>query len=221
LDIHPHAGAIRSIRDYLVHLSMVVLGILIALGLEQWREASHNHAIAQRALDDMLVEIRENRTEVVGAALELKEQLPDLQAHRDLQLKAIEAGRTHSKPPPEARPASHTFHTPTLSTAAWDNALAMQALGRIDFETARKLARVYSEQREVKDAQRSFIAVATHLDAMAGRALNDTPERMIERYGRLEEVGISMINLDAAYGQLLKAYDQAATPTGSAADRVR
>jgi hypothetical protein len=31
MDIHPPAGAVHSLRDYFVHLSMVVVGILIAL----------------------------------------------------------------------------------------------------------------------------------------------------------------------------------------------
>jgi len=217
MDIHPHAGPIRSIREYLVHLSMVVLGILIALGLEQWREASHNRAVAQRALDDMLTEMRDNRAQVAKADAELKELLAFVQKGLDLQKQAIEARRTHSKAPAQPEREAHVFETPTLSTAAWDNALAMQALGRIDFEMERRLARIYSEQRDVKEAQRSFSSVATHLDTMAGRALNDTPERMIEAYGGVQEVATWMLTLDESYVHLLKTYDEAVAPQAPAA----
>jgi len=217
MDIHPHAGPIRSVREYLVHLSMVVLGILIALGLEQWREASHSHAIAQRALDDMLTEIRDNRAQVAKADVELKELLAFVQQGLHLQMQAIEARRKHSKPPAQPERESHVFETPTLSTAAWDNALAMQALGRIDFEMERTLARIYSEQRDVKEAQRSFSSVATHLDTMSGRTLNDTPERMIEAYGAVQEVATWMLSLDASYVHLLKTYDELVAPQAPAA----
>ncbi len=216
MDIHPHAGPIRSIREYLVHLSMVVLGILIALGLEQWREASHSHAIAQRALDDMLTEMRDNRAQVATALAELVQLLPYVQGLLDLQRQAIEARRTHAKPPAEPQLSSHGVDWPTFSTAAWDNALAMQALGRIDFETERKLARVYSRQRDVKEGQSTFSTVATHFDTMSGRQLNDTPERMIERLGALQEVATWMGRLEGSYRQLLKEYDEAVAPRAPA-----
>ena len=49
IDIHPphHAAATR--RDFFIHLSTVVLGILIAIGLEQTVEAIH-HADERRTL---------------------------------------------------------------------------------------------------------------------------------------------------------------------------
>jgi hypothetical protein len=162
MDIHPHSGPLRSIRDYLVHLSMVVVGILIALGLEQWRAAREDHAIAQRALDDMRAEIVENRTDLAKATTQLEQIRPHIDALFDLQRQAIEAQLKHTARPTDPVPESNEIDFPGFSTAAWDGALAMQALGKIDPETARRIAHIYSEQRDVKELQRTFTGVATH-----------------------------------------------------------
>lgn len=49
IDIHPPQHAATTRRDFFVHLFIVVLGILIAIGLEQSVEAIH-HANERRAL---------------------------------------------------------------------------------------------------------------------------------------------------------------------------
>jgi hypothetical protein len=49
IDIHPPHHAATTRRDFVIHLSTVVLGILIAIGLEQAVEAIH-HARERRAL---------------------------------------------------------------------------------------------------------------------------------------------------------------------------
>ena len=49
IDIHPPQHAATTRRDFLIHLGTVVLGILIAIGLEQTVEAIH-HAHERRAL---------------------------------------------------------------------------------------------------------------------------------------------------------------------------
>lgn len=103
---------------------------------------------------------------------------------------------------------------PTLSSAAWDSALAMQAVGRIDMATAQGLSRVYTEQRDVKETQREFLRVTLHFDSYAGRDINDTPDRMIERFGALEELSSSLKTLLVDYHELLLQYDRI-LPDGS------
>src|SRR5262245_35672460 len=43
MDIHPPTKPIESAKDFVIHLSMIVIGILIAIGLEQTVEAWHHH----------------------------------------------------------------------------------------------------------------------------------------------------------------------------------
>jgi len=39
VDLHVPEGPIRSLKDFLLHIVIVTIGILIALGLENTREA--------------------------------------------------------------------------------------------------------------------------------------------------------------------------------------
>jgi Mg2+ and Co2+ transporter CorA len=206
MDIHPPAGAIHSFRDYLVHLSMVVIGILIALSLESGLEKHHAHQLATRAVRDMLGEIRANRVQIETSVPALERAQGELQRLLEAQRKAIEAQRHREPPPSEVPVQSNATAFPLLSSAAWDSALAMQAIGQINVDTAEALARIYSNQSEVKDLQKTFLAVAFHFETFAGRPASDTAERMVDRLGALQELSATLQNLLGGYRDLLKLY---------------
>jgi hypothetical protein len=206
MDIHPPAGAVHSLRDYFVHLSMVVVGILIALSLESALEQHHAHQLAARAVGDMLGEIRANRAEIERSLPGLERAQAQLSLLVDAQKKAIDAQHHHEAPPPEIPIQSNATAFPLLSSAAWDSALAMQAIGRINVDAAEVLARIYSSQLEVKEWQKTFLGVALHFEVYAGRPTNDTPERMMDRLGALQELSATLVNLLGAYRDLLEAY---------------
>jgi len=50
MDLHPPGGPVRSVKDFFVHIGVVTLGILIALGLEQLVEAHHRANLAKIAV---------------------------------------------------------------------------------------------------------------------------------------------------------------------------
>jgi hypothetical protein len=209
MDIHPPAGAVHSLRDYFVHLSMVVVGILIALSLEGALEKHHAHQLAARAVGDMLGEIRANRVEIEQSLPGLERVQAQLRLLLDAQKKAIDAQRHHEPPPPEMPIKSNAMAFPLLSSAAWDSALAMQAIGRINVDAAEVLARIYSNQLEVKELQKTFLTVALHFETYAGRLANDTAERMVDRLGAIQQLSATLENLLLGYRELLQLYTTA------------
>lgn len=50
MELHAPGGPVRSLKDFLVHIGVVTLGILIALGLEQLVEAHHRSQLAKTAV---------------------------------------------------------------------------------------------------------------------------------------------------------------------------
>ncbi|HTV09783.1 MAG TPA: hypothetical protein VMD97_12140 [Candidatus Aquilonibacter sp.] len=60
IDVHPPQHAPMTKRDFFVHLFIVILGILIAIGLEQAVEAFHHHQERQALIDDFHRECAEN-----------------------------------------------------------------------------------------------------------------------------------------------------------------
>ena len=113
-------GQIRTFRDVFVHLRIITLGILIALGLEQLLEAHHRMKIGRDAVTGFRHELTENREQLraVMAAT------PNLRAQIAAQVAAISALRESDK-------TSLTIVYPQnyfdfISSASWDTAIANQ-----------------------------------------------------------------------------------------------
>ena len=58
LDVHPPPHAAHAWRDFFVHIATIVIGLLIALGLEQSVEGIHHRR-----------EVRESREAIAQAAI--------------------------------------------------------------------------------------------------------------------------------------------------------
>ena len=71
-------GPIRNFKDFFIHLGIITLGILIALGLEQIVEARHRVKIGRDSMTSFRHELTENRVrvaEVIAASPHLREQI--------------------------------------------------------------------------------------------------------------------------------------------------
>jgi hypothetical protein len=61
LDVHPAHHAANSWREFFVHIATIVLGLLIAVGLEQTIEFFHRHHQVHQMEDNLRAESLENR----------------------------------------------------------------------------------------------------------------------------------------------------------------
>jgi hypothetical protein len=140
MDIHPPEHPIRSVRDFLLQIFTITCGIIIALSLEAFVTWQSDRALAKVARADFVAELRDNLNS-------LNTVLPNDEA-ADQWIKAMLAwGQAHLQhktlPLPKA-PENRSFAT--MSNAAWETALATQAIHRLRFEEARKLSDAYSGQ---------------------------------------------------------------------------
>ena len=60
IDIHPPHHAATTWRDFFIHIATIVLGLLIAIGLEQTVERVHRHTEAREARENIKQEIATN-----------------------------------------------------------------------------------------------------------------------------------------------------------------
>ena len=60
IDIHPPHHAATTWRDFFIHIATIVLGLLIAIGLEQTVELVHRHREAREARENIKQEIATN-----------------------------------------------------------------------------------------------------------------------------------------------------------------
>jgi hypothetical protein len=64
MENHAPAHPVLSWKDALLHLGIVTIGILIALGLESVVEWRHHISLASEARANIVSEIRDNRREL-------------------------------------------------------------------------------------------------------------------------------------------------------------
>ncbi|HWZ51452.1 MAG TPA: hypothetical protein VNW54_08305 [Granulicella sp.] len=61
LDVHPAHHAASSWKEFLIHIATIVLGLLIAVGLEQIVEYLHHRNELRLAREELRAEVEENR----------------------------------------------------------------------------------------------------------------------------------------------------------------
>jgi hypothetical protein len=153
MEFHAPAGPIRSLKDFFLHLGIVTVGILIALGLEQLVEAHHRAKIARVAVQGFRREITDDMEEMKGvldAVPRLRAQVLDSIA----SLTETPAAGTH--PPPINYPG---INFNLISSASWDTAIATQALNDLPYESVKRYAEAYGVLRLFLDEEHNSIGL--------------------------------------------------------------
>jgi hypothetical protein len=173
VDLHVPEGPVRSVKDFLIHIGIVTLGILIALGLEQ------------------LVEIRNHRAQVAEAIKSFNEELDfdasqiadvihaneEVKARIKAEIQLLEAGTPHEIADPH-------FNFDLMEVASWDSAVSTQALSHMPYDTVRRYAQAFDTIRLFSDQERKGLA-----DWQAIRTFGDNAAKLSpDQRGRLVEL---------------------------------
>ena len=75
LDVHPPHHAANSLRDFFVHIATIVIGLLIAVGLEQTVEWAH-HRHQRHQLQEDLHDEAEKNLRVIVLDLKMQDRAP-------------------------------------------------------------------------------------------------------------------------------------------------
>lgn len=121
---------------------MVVLGILIALGIEQVREHFHEEHLVQDARANFRAEIEEQRES-------LKEHLTIWDKDRGLLTSILLADGDRSRPAPDLHTLALQWQF--LETGGWDAAAATQAFSYMDYSEVQTYSRIYAAQKIFND----------------------------------------------------------------------
>lgn len=107
MEIHAPEEPVRSIRDFIVHIAIVTIGILIALGLDGAREMLHEHRLVH--------ETRENFDQELKLGLNhMDDELPRVAAGKqklDGLLQDLSSGKADGKRVVEALEGSRILTT--------------------------------------------------------------------------------------------------------------
>jgi hypothetical protein len=147
LDVHPPHEKMHGIRDFLLHLFTITVGLLIALALEGCAERWHHRELRKEADANLRQEIRENAEEIESAHVanaseqaNLKKVLEFFKARkedRDYDIHEIRLGFTIGE----------------LKNASWKTASATGVLSYMEYDHVQGYAAAYQLQEKYSALQ--------------------------------------------------------------------
>jgi hypothetical protein len=182
MEVHPPHGPVQSIKEFMVHLLAITIGLLIALGLESTVEWFHHRHLVHDARENIRAEIRANEDNVLrhAAAMPLEEKR--LQAIL-ANVEEAERGR-----PQKALGAFNwTFNFPVDS--AWNATSSSGAIAWMKYEEVKRYSRLYDFQRLYASYVEHYLEERHEMNILLARMNegNKLPEAELENGKRTIE----------------------------------
>jgi hypothetical protein len=151
LDVHPPHEKMHGIKDFLLHLFTITIGLLIALGLEGYAEHWKQKELKKDADTKLRQEIRDNAQEI---ALVHKATASE-QANLRTIIEFMSARKKNQ--PSDARQIRLDFTAGDLNSASWKTAAATGALGFMEYDQVQRYSAVYQLQDKYSTLQNQTI----------------------------------------------------------------
>jgi len=130
-----------KLPETLMQCVLIVISIVLALGVDEWKDARKERELKLQSLGSLALEIQANR-ELLKSDMPFRETLPAVM----MQMDSAGALRT-----PEAFYDSlgvSGFQPKRLQSAAWQTALVTGVLRLLDYRTASALSTAYGRQTD-------------------------------------------------------------------------
>ena len=153
MEIHP-PHAIRSVKDFLLQLLTITVGILIALSLDGLLEWRHHKHLVHEAEANLASEIRENQQENAKTMQALVANLEQLKDMLSLVHKLQEKRTTPLKD------INFSWTLEDLHATSWNTASATGAIAYMDYAEVKRYTRIYDLQQQFMTIQnRAFDSI--------------------------------------------------------------
>lgn len=204
MEIHAPHEPVRSLKDFLYHMLTIVLGILIALGLEGLVEWNHHRHLVSETRQLLNFEIRENQAH-------LKQGLSLAPAVEQHVRSAIQLA--------QARENSHTvvntaldlsFGLFPLSSTNWNTAQSSGALGLMEESEVQRYTRIYTVQQAFLAKQDNTLNYWMELQKWApfldaGRGINGFSELDLDQFKMSASLALIHLQTEESIAQSLNA----------------
>lgn len=143
LEVHPPPHAAHGWRDFFVHIVTIVIGLLIAIGLEQAVEAIHHRHEVNEARSALAQERFENQQEFATTTKLFQRETKRFQTN----LAVLQYLQQHPGAAPVSWPGKISWHCyiTTFSTAAWQAAQHAGVTTRMPPADVRQLEHLYDQ----------------------------------------------------------------------------
>jgi hypothetical protein len=149
LDVHAPHDAVRTWKDFFIHIAAIAVGLLIAIGLEQTVEYFHHRHQVAEIRRSLAEERRINEVIFASACNEFRRYAPILLG----SLQTLTYLRTHPGAPPGQWPGRFSFYILIVhfQDSAWKIALQSAALAYMPRAEVRTYSDFYARLAEVSD----------------------------------------------------------------------
>jgi hypothetical protein len=208
LDVHPPPHAAHGWRDFFVHIATIVIGLLIALGLEQSAEGIHHRQQVGEARNAITEERGANRRDFATTTDWFRRETKRFQTN----LAVLQYLQQHPGAAPDAWPGEINWHCfiTRFSTAAWQASQHLGVTARMSPQEVRQLENLYYQlgvvQASSADRLRAISAARryTAFDADPSRL---TATQLANEIELAETVLIAQYRLGGDMRNLHSAYD--------------
>ncbi len=170
MEIHAPHQPILTVKEALVHLGIVTIGILIALSLEGLVEWQHHRHVIHEAKENIRDEIRDNNNELAN----FLKSTSKLRTDESLALDYIDAAIAGH--PPGNGSMKLGFVRPDITSASWTTAQTIGALGLMNYQDVKRYASIYELQDEfLRMQERTIDAV---IQAITIFQRNQSPDKL-------------------------------------------
>ena len=192
LEVHAPHKRLREVGEYLIHLVIITIGLLIATQIEsceEWRAHKHIAAEAREALHNEIASNLKQLRDAKPAMKLWKTQLNDA-------LAAVQRVIDHPNDP-ASQPHRLGIGCSGLSldNTAWKTAQSTGALDYMPYDEASTYVNIYQTQEQLVAAQDApctdgaaifGIISKSHLDAKGAKVTKDEAEAMAEKLGQMK-----------------------------------
>lgn len=171
--------------------ALIVVSILVALGLDEWREDREVEDMIQHALSSFAIEIQQNKARVEDAA-PFNQGLKDVLASHyvDNDINSVD----------EFVSMVESYSPVVLHSTAWETALATGSLAKMKYELVSALSMTYSLQTRYALANRAGLEEFTSPENLADDNLKLAVYNSIRH---LENITGMETELSIVYGEAI------------------
>jgi hypothetical protein len=166
LDVHPPEHGIHGVRDFLLHLLTITVGLLIAISLEQSVEAVHHRHQRREAEETIHRELLENRDTLTRARTGMTLEQKNLVMILDY-LQARLQNRTA-----DAAGLNLQFSEGALQDAAWRTANTTGVTTYMDYTQVQLFSAAYKEQAQFEEMEQQALLEYLQLDSFVVRGFD-------------------------------------------------
>jgi hypothetical protein len=203
VDIHPPHKPIHNVKDFLLHLLMITIGLFIALTLEAAVQSVHHRHLVREAHENLQREIENNRSTYAGNVQRLR--VNRIQLARDIdQLRDLRNGKKLDNPK-----FSWAWSWNSYGDAAWRTARESGAVAYMDSNRISTYSWVYVQQEYVNSMALTIVNEETRASAPL-QAAGDPAKLSVAEIGAMmiksAEIDLSLETLQTLMNALDDMY---------------